>query len=154
MSWSLLIRNGDLAYDGSGYARATGGTKLGQDLRCALLTQLGSDPDSPDYGSILLGGVGADGSNLSPVTGGRDWERAALLIESEIRRVARDLQAYQSDRTRADQAVYGTSTLTPDEVLASIDAVDFVQVGDELLVGVTVRSQAGSQASVTVPVGA
>lgn len=153
MSWSFLIRNGDLAQDGPGYAKATAGTKLGQDLRCALLTRRSSNPDEPSFGSILNGGVAADGTALTPLTGSSDWDRVALLVESEIRRVGREYQSYQADRTRNDQAVYGTTTLTDDEVLASIDSIDFVSVEDNLLVNVTISSLAGRQQALTLPVG-
>lgn len=153
MSWSLHLRNGDIALDGAKLGRITGSDKLAQDLRCALLTKLGSDPQHPNYGSVIEGGrIG--GREVGGVVGTPDWQMAAVQIESEIRRVARDYQSYQAGRVQSDQATYGRATLTPDEVLVSIESVDFVAVADTLLVNVRIATQAGNRQTLILPVQA
>lgn len=153
MSWSLQLRNGDLALDGARLGKTEGGNKIAQDLRCALLTKLGHDPLHPQYGSVLIGGQ-VNGREVSGVAGSDDWERAALLIDSEIRRVIRIYQAYQGERIRADMATYGRSTLTASEVVASVADIDFTVVQDTLLVKVTILSQADNEQSITLSVTA
>lgn len=153
MSWSLRLSGGDLVHGGAHYDVVKGRKKLAQDLRCALLTQLGSDPVHPEYGTVIEGGRGLDGAEYRGVVGGRDWEQAALLVDSEIRRVVREYQSYQMTRLREDQAVYGRSTLDSDEVLATIEDIRFAQVGDQLVVDVAVQTQAGNQQTVEVVTG-
>lgn len=144
MSISLQVTNGDLALSGTNLGTVQGFDKLVQDLRFAILTRMGSDPNHPDFGSIIDGGRLPDGTVVDSMLGGLDWSHAALSVEAEIRRICANYQRRQISRNQADSATFGKPTLTPDEVLVRIDNIRFTQAQDNLLVSVTLSTGAGS----------
>lgn len=127
MSWSLKIRNGDLAIGAGQLDTVTRDAKLVQDFRHFLLTRLGSDPLYPWYGSSI------DGSDTieSPIAT-TDWAFAKVQIESEIRRVGAQYQRIQFERAKTDRIKYNKSSLTAGEILAAITRITFDQRDDAL----------------------
>lgn len=136
MSWSLQLRRGDLTLGGSSYGTVTGADKLVQDLRCALLEPFGYDEMHRDFGSVLDGGV-MDGVEYKGPIGRTDFESVRNEIEIEIRRVAREHQRSQINRSNRDINKYGNSTLTNRELLRSISSIDTVQINDIVFVRVS-----------------
>src|SRR3954464_5179233 len=133
MSWSLELRGGDLALGGTQLGTVIGPRKLVQDLRCALLEPRGLDDAHPTYGSLLDSGRDDNGVEVASVFGTNNWERIALRVEGEIRRIAALQQQTQLSRAQSDRHTYGTSTLTPDELLVRVSSVQMYQAQDTLL---------------------
>src|SRR4051812_37950439 len=109
MSWSLQLRNGDLALGGANLGIVTGSQKLTQDLRCAILEKMGTDELHPWYGSLLDGGMDAEGVVSPGYIGETDWELGALNVQAEIRRIAKQYQDAQAARLENDRLTYGHS---------------------------------------------
>lgn len=151
MSFSLRIRNGDLALGGTSLDTVEGGEKLVQDLSCALLTPLGSYEAHPQFGSALDGGITNDGYTEG-VFGERDWRKAATIVQAEIQRICTDYQAQQVNRNAADATNYGRPTLTPEETLLSVGGMKFVQAQDRLLATVNLNIGTGT-VQLNVPLG-
>lgn len=152
MSWSLKLRNGDLVTGGARLGVVTGADKLVQDFRCALLTERGSNGYHQSFGSVIDGGVTEAGDQIVSIIGSNDWERAALRVEGEIRRIASDYQSQQLRRAQKDRYTYGESTLSNSELLLEISDVDMVQAQDTLFVRVTITTGAGDTIPLNVPV--
>src|SRR4051794_27221905 len=98
MSWSLELRGGDLAIGGASYGVVTNQAKLVQDLRCAILERMGTDPDHPGYGSLIDGGR-LNGVEQESVIATDDWDVAVLTVEGEIRRIVDLYQKMQIARS-------------------------------------------------------
>lgn len=156
MSWSLHLRNGDLNPSGpGGLAQVTGSQKLVQDLRCALLTPIGTDPLHLDFGSTLDGGTGPDGSIIPSAIGSVIDTNTILYIESEIRRVLTGYQEQQVNRLLADQATLGgKNTFAQGEILYSIDNVNVQQIGDVVVASAALTTSDGDSITLTNPVSA
>jgi hypothetical protein len=152
MSWSLQIRNGDLSVSGAKLGVVTGGSKLAQDLRCALLTERGSDDLHPTFGSLIDGGRNDAGDWVPSLIGSTDWELIAMRVEAEIRRICLEQQARQVSRSQADRMVYGRSTLSNDELLLQVDRVQMFQAMDSLMVRVSITTGSGQTQTVDVAV--
>jgi len=152
VSWSLQLRNGDLTIGGATLGQTTGKAKLVQDLRCALLERMGSDPLHPWFGSLLDGGR-LNGQEQPSVIATDDWSRATLAVEAEIRRVAEQYQRSQILRLENDRLTYGKPTLSPDELLMSVGDIDFFQSQDALLVPVTLITANDDELLLNVPLG-
>lgn len=152
MSWSLRIRNGDLALDGQKLSTTTGFTKLVQDLRCALLEPRSHDPYHPEFGSIIDGGYDEFGEYQASMLGETDWDFTALRVETEIRRICSLHQTAQVKRDKEDRTRYGRSTLAPDELISSITDVKILQVQDVMIVNVKVRTATGQVGDINVPI--
>lgn len=152
MSWSLQLRNGDLALDGARLGQVTGSQKLVQDLRCALLEPRGTDDLHPLFGSMIDGGRDESGRYVPSVIGEDDWERAELQIYSEIQRIVSEHQQRQIIRSQQDRRVYGESTLSMGELLVSLVDVSMTRAQDMLMVHVTLRNGDGSTTQVDIPV--
>lgn len=146
MSWSFHLLNGDLNPAGpGGLAQVTGSQKLIQDLRCALLEPIGTDLMNPSFGSSLDGGVDpSTGASLPGFIGQQGTDFALLEIESEIRRVLAVYQSSQIDRMYADQQQTGQNSLSPGEVLQSVDSVVLQQADDRLVVSVMITAGDGT----------
>lgn len=152
MSWSLQLRNGDLALSGNRLGQVTGAPKLVQDLRCAILEPRGTDDAHPKYGSLIDGGRDDKGNEVRSLIGESDWDLIALRIESEIRRIGSDHQQRQIERAKRDRFTYGQSTLVNDELLADIEHIDMFQAQDRLLVSVTVKTGQNQTFTIDVPI--
>ncbi len=153
MSWSLQLRNGDLFHQDGHYAQVHGPAKLIQDLRSQLLEHMGHDDMHPSFGSTLDGGTLPNGTNIEGVIHSMDVRQATLDIESEIRRIETDYQSKQLSRINDDLAIYGKSTLRRDEILQSINDIQFIQVADTLYVRIKVVPISGLPIALDVPVG-
>ncbi len=151
MSWSLQLRHGDLALNGTSLATARGGDKLIQDLRCALLERMGTDPMHEDYGSLIDGGRRSDGTEVQSLIGGNHWDMIVLTVESEILRIATQQQHSQLARAQADQMKYGKTTLSGDEILASVQSVQVQQVQDKLVATVAIVTGFAEPQVLTIP---
>ena len=152
MSWSLQLRNGDLALSGTSLGQVTGGPKLVQDLRCAIMETRGNDDMHPLFGSTIDGGRDENGREVQGIVGTSDWEYAALVVQSEIQRIAGEYQRRQLVRAQEDRQRFGESTLSNSELLVSLLRVNYMQANDTLLVDVMLETGRGDQITVTVPV--
>ncbi len=151
MSWSLKIRNGDLAIDGGTYGTVTGPEKLVQDLRCWILEEQGNDVMHPDYGSLIQGGMSPSGVPVPSPLGNTFSAEDLLRIESEVRRVIMAYQAQQRDRISVDTVRYnGKNTMSPGEILLSIKNISIIQNIDTALCYVTLVTGNGDVVSFTV----
>ncbi len=150
MTWSLEVRNGDLALGGAKLGTVTAEQKLKQDLAHWLQERMGTDPLHREYGSLIDGGVTPDGREVPTLIGSDDISFAAMRVESDIRRIVGAYQSRQLARAKADRQRYNKTTLTPGELLLSLDAVDMEQVLDVLRV--TLHITTGSGVGVTLDV--
>jgi hypothetical protein len=148
MTWSLKLHNGDLVIGGSGLDVAANEIKMVQDLRCQLLEKMGHDINHPEYGCLIDGGVGPDGTVYESIIADDDWEMAKLRVQSEIVRVVGEYQRRQLDRARLDKAQYGKQTLTPKEIIANISGITFTDSLDKLIVQVHLQTMSGDIESI------
>lgn len=144
MSWSFQIVNGDLAYGSGGLNTVTGASKLTQDLTCALLEPVGTDPLHPTFGSTLDGGTDPSGAHVEGAIGQINNYATGTFIGAEIQRVCRAYQSQQIARNTSDVSVYGKSTLTADEALLAVSGITVQQVVDHVLVGATLQTGVGN----------
>lgn len=156
MSWSLSILNGDLNIGGAnGLNKVTGKNKLVQDLKCWILESVGTDPLHPNFGSTLDGGQLSDGTIVDGVIGQVISNGVMLNIEAEIIRI---LNLYRENQIRIldnEQSIYGGQiSLTPDEILLSINGVDVSSFSTTVVVRVSITTAANSNIIFTQPVGA
>lgn len=151
MSWSLALRNGDLALGGTQLAVVRGTAKLIQDLRCAILEPMGTDDLHPGFGSLIDGGRRPDGTTVASPLGGSNWSAIAMQIEGELRRILDEHRARQLVRARADQFTYGKPTLDPGELLLSVRDVTMFSVQDTLVCQVALEVGDGSTRALNIP---
>lgn len=144
MSFSLLIEHGDLILEGTSLATVSGTRKMTQDIGCEILTPMGTDEAHPDFGSLLEGGINPEGNYVEGVIGDVDWNRVGLVVQAEIQRITNEYQRQQISRNQEDGAVYGKPTITPDELLVSVDNIELTQAEDNLLVVITITTGRGS----------
>jgi hypothetical protein len=151
MSWSLQLRNGDLALGGASLGTVMGGTKLVQDLRCALMERRGHDDAHPTFGSNIDGGRDEYGNEVPSLIGSSNWNLIALRVQTEINRICAEHQAGQLERSRNDRIHYGRSTLDPSELLVEVSSVDMFQTEDKLLAHVVLSTGNGSTTAIDIP---
>lgn len=125
MSFSLKIEHGDLGIEGTELAKVEGANKLQQDLACAILTPIGFDELHPLFGSILVENLLNNG--ILDLIGTKNFPRAATLVNSELRRICRNYQQEQIERNERDAIEFGKHTLTPNEILVAVRAINFAQ---------------------------
>ena len=152
MSWSLQIKDGDFRVDSAHLGTVIGQNKLVQDMTCAIMERMGTDNLHPEYGSLIDGGRTPDGVVATSVIGDTDTEMVALKIESELTRIARQLQRQQLARAKADKMTYGNATLSPQEVLMELQGVDFSITLDRLTVFVHLVTATGFEFDITIPI--
>lgn len=152
MSWSLQIKDGDFKVDSAHLGTVIGQYKLVQDMTCAIMERMGTDNLHPEYGSLIDGGRTPDGVSVGSVIGDEDTEMVALKIETELTRVARQLQNQQLARAKADKMTYGKATLSPQEVLMELQGIDFFMSEDRLSVLVHLTTATGVEFDVTIPI--
>lgn len=153
MSWSLELRNGDLALGGSRLGQVTGAQKLVQDLRCKILEPRGNDDMHTSLGSTIDGGIDELGNDIASVIGIADWEYVSLRIQNEIRRITNEHQRVQLARAQDDRYRYGESTLLNTELLVDVTSIQFNQVADTLFVQVQLVTGQGDTIPVIIPIG-
>jgi hypothetical protein len=136
MSFSLELKNGDLALSGTSFGTVIDAAKLQQDLTCTILTPLGFMQLHPDFGSIL------EENLINPevqIIGSKQWKRAAALVRSELLRICQNYQQQQIARNETDSIKFGKTTLTPGEILIRVVNLEFVQSEDHLLCKLTLE---------------
>ena len=153
MSWSFLIKNGDLSFAGpGGFAAVTGTAKLIQDLKHWLLEPRGSDPFHPEHGSTLDGGTLSDGTIVASSIGGLFTGEDLLAIEAEIRRILNAYQLIQSQRLGREMVQYGgKNTFSLGEILRAVNDVDVRQLGDTAVVTISITTANGDMLTFTQP---
>lgn len=152
MSWSLQITDGDFRVDSAHLGTVIGQNKLVQDMTCAIMERMGTDNLHPEYGSLIDGGRTPDGVTATSVIGDSDTEMVALRIETELTRIARQLQNQQLTRAKGDKMTYGKATLSPQEVLMELQGVEFVVNQDQLLVTVRLITATGTNLDLLIPI--
>lgn len=105
----------------------------------------------PSYGSLIDGGLDDYGVYQPSVIGTNNWERVALKVESEIRRICSEYQRAQLERARQDRYRYGESTLTKDELLLQVSDIKMLQAQDQLLVTVSIITGGNSEVQLDLP---
>jgi hypothetical protein len=144
MTWSLLIANGDLSFNGASMDIVQGGDKLVQDLACCILEPMGTDGLHPTFGSTIGGGINADGSYNAGVIGQPNDAVAATYVQGEVTRIVAQYQAQQQQRFQADVAVYGKGTITADEALLSVGGISAVGAQTTLQVSAQLETGTGN----------
>jgi hypothetical protein len=152
MSWSLQITNGDFAVRGSQLSVVTGAQKLVQDLRVTLLEKMGTDDLHLGFGSLIDGGTLPSGTVIPSIIGTSDPNLAAAAIRSDVKRICEDYQKRQVARVKDEKLKYNKSTLTPDEILVGVSNIAITQTTDSLFVTISLKTGAGTQTSLSVPV--
>lgn len=135
MSYSLRVLDGDLCRKGSQLDLVYGLEKLIQDVDLWLRERYGGDRFHLNMGSILqdyVGGIVSDSTDAE--------------IQAEVLRVLQNYQAVQLRRLREKP-----QSLSPSEMLMSIDDVTARATYDSVQVSVRLRN--GSNMSSTVKVG-
>jgi len=153
MSWSLEIRSGDLTLRGIQLGKVTDHQKLVQDLRAALLEPQGTDDAHFNFGSVIDGGRRPDGTQIPSLLASVNWDRVAMDLESEIRRIGNDYQKRQLTRAQSDRLTYGSSTLSNNEILYNITNIDMIQAQDVLLCNITLQTGSGEE-KILLPISA
>lgn len=131
MTWSIQLRNGDLALGQASLGTVTGSQKLAQDLRCFILERMGTDDLHPSYGSLIDGGT-RNGEYVAGVIGELNDDLTLTVIEGELRRIVKAYQAMQLERARADRDRYGKATLSKGEVLIQLTSIEAQRAQDAL----------------------
>ncbi len=152
MSWSLEISNGDFRVDAAHLGMVTRQHKLIQDFRCAILEKMGTDNVHPSFGSIIDGGRTPDGVEASSIIGESDLDLVVLEIESELTRIARNIQRVQLARAKQDKITLGRATLDPHEVLVELAGIDFSQTFDQLRITVKITTARGTSFDMNLPI--
>ncbi len=152
MTWSLALQNGDLQLSGSDLGIVTGEAKLIQDLTCFVLTQLGSDPSHPDYGSIILGGTDGSGIAYQSFLSGVYTTGNASQLMNELQRILLAYQNMQLIRAQTDKAVYGKTTFSKGEVLLTVNSITATTNQSTVTLVVSMTTAAGTSVNLNVPV--
>lgn len=152
MSWSLQITHGDFRVESAHLGTVTAQAKLVQDFRCAILEQMGTDNLHPDFGSLIDGGTTPEGVTPNGVIGETDLNLVALVIETEINRIARYMQRAQLSRAKSDKMTYGKATLVPQEVLLQLNGIDMTQTEDKIKVVVHLISASNANFDIDLAV--
>lgn len=152
MSWSLQITHGDFQVESAHLGTVTAQAKLVQDFRCAILEQMGTDNLHPDFGSLIDGGTTPEGVTSNGVIGETDLNLVALVIETEINRIARYMQRAQLSRAKSDKMTYGKATLVPQEVLLQLNGIDMTQTEDKIKVIVHLTSASNANFDIDLAV--
>ena len=137
MSYSLAVRNGDLAKSGSSLDVVWGIDKLKQDLQLHVTERFGGDRFHPLLGSILQDYIG---SVIS--------QRTKAAIEDEVMRVMDNYQRIQMYGFKINPRLYSMT-----ELLESIGDISVNVSYDTVSVSVPVRSAARTDARINVSQG-
>lgn len=152
MSWSLKLTHGDFDVSNASLGTVTGQAKLVQDFRCYILERMGTDDLHPEFGSLIDGGTKPDGTEAESVIGTTDFRQAFLVIENEIRRIAKDYQEKQLARARSDKFNYNKTTFSAGEILLGIASIDAVQNADTMNINVVLKSANNADAVLSIPI--
>lgn len=137
MSYSLAVRNGDLALDGSNLSVVWGIDKLKQDLQCWITERFGGDRFHPLLGSVLQDHIG---SVIS--------QRTRAEIKEEVMRVMDNYQRVTMYGFKTNPRLYSMT-----ELLESVGDISVNVTYDTVSVSVPVVSAARADARITVNKG-
>jgi hypothetical protein len=151
MTWSFAIQNGDLALSASDYAIVTGEDKLIQDLTCYILERMGTDPNHPDYGSLLNGGIDGNGTVFPSILGVNESAVVQARVQGELQRILLAYQNLQLARAKNDIALYGKTTFSRGEVLLSVDSFKMQTAFDTLSVTIGISTGNNTSVSLNIP---
>jgi len=154
VSWSLDITGGDLNFvsDRSGAATVTNRDKAFQDLRCALLEPMGSDPMHPEHGSLLDGGRLPNGRTVESLVG--QEALSVLKIKEEIGRVIQRYMTMQRNKIDSENQLYGKSTLQDGEIVQTIMSIDHRMFGStKVILQANLLMRNASTVTINQPVG-
>lgn len=151
MSKSLALVGGDLAVQGRAFQVVTGQAKLFQDLTAWVITPLGSDPLTPTYGSTLEDTfLGTE--EIPGLIGGVTTSALLLSLKAEMADLMDNYQSDQLAKIQNEIIQYnGQTTLDPDEIVQSVDAINVVQSADTILIGITLTTLGNTQFQLTIP---
>lgn len=141
MSFSLQIRNGDLALNGNSFGIVSGSAKLAQDLKCAVLTPYQFYEKYPQYGTAL-----------EELIGESDWGYVATQVRAELQRACSDYQNRQIIRNQEDLNRYGRMTIESNEMLLKIANIEMIQVENHLIAKVRIEVGLKNEIEINVPV--
>lgn len=152
MSKSLKLVAGDLSI-GSGrtFETVSGSSKLAQDLELWILEHLGNDPDTPEFGSLLDGGT-SNGVQIPSFIGEILTDERVGEIKQDISTLLAQYQQGQVTKMQREMALYnGNHTLSPDEILYTVDSIEATSIGTEIITRVSITTLAGNQFRLTIP---
>lgn len=137
MSFSLAVKDGDLALNGSSLAIVYGVDKLKQDVSIWLKERYRSDRFNSNYGSVLDSYIGQviDDSTVS-------------MVQGEVIRVLQNYQALQVRLLREHP-----DRLSADEVLVEILDIKTVILYDTVLVTIAFATGSNQVAQVSLGIG-
>jgi hypothetical protein len=137
MTWSLQLKGGDLIKGrGNSLATITGSDKVQQDLTHWILTELGTDPFNPGYGSVI--DYDADTIVSTQVEGEVIYvpDSKLDLVVGEIDRIVERYQARQLSRIEQETVLYnGRHTFSSGEIIQDYQ-IEYEQVLDTLYIDI------------------
>lgn len=151
MTWSLLIKNGDLVKGkGNKLATVSGPEKVAQDLRIWLLSELGDDPMNPGFGSTI---------HLSPESFVEMNEDVIFVPEDrfdhivdEIDRIVGEYQNRQLVRIEQEINLYnGQHTFNEGEIIEEYN-IEYESILDTLYVDIHMTMLSREMITVELPV--
>lgn len=140
MSFDLQIIGGDLSFKNGDLVLVRGKDKLQQDLLKIALTEIGSNPLQPWYGSLISNNLIGSTLPMNIITS---------MAKSQLERSIETLKQLQ-----ASQAASGQS-MTPDEQISYISGISVLQNQTDLTilnVSIKVLSRAFGQVSASFTV--
>lgn len=150
MTWSLQLVGGDITKgQGNSLAKAEGSSKVVQDLHTWIMTELGSNPHLPGYGSAITFEAGdrilLGGETLISV-----HEDRLELMTSEINRIIEEYQKRQLVRIKQDVISYnGKHTFGPGEIISSFN-IEYEVLFDTLYIDINLTLLSGEETSIEV----
>lgn len=150
MTYSLKLENGDLVPGASGLEVVDNAEKMVQDISMELRQRMGSNILHPNYGSLIDGGIKADGTTYPSIIGEDDFALIDMRVRSEISRIANNYQSRQLTRAKTDKMNYGSQTLTKGEILLGISSIDIVQNLDTINIEIGLTTGEGASEKIEV----
>jgi phage baseplate assembly protein W len=152
MSKSLQLVNGDLNIQNRSLQTIGGVDKLFQDLSLWLEEHAGRDPMTPNYGSILDGGI-LNNQNVPPFIGQVLNPLVQGQVQAEVNRVVTSYQQSQLQKMKQEAGIYqGKTTLDPDEIISTIDSIQASNLGTTVVVRVQITTIGNTQFTLTLPI--
>lgn len=140
---TLRLLRGDLVLTGGEYQEVTGGEKIRQDLRGALLEPLGNDRFHPGWGSVLHTFIGKN-----YVT-----EESKSRIAQEIIRVIGNYVAVQRDNLQRDSLSGRKARYTTSDIVRGVNGVNMTDKNDKVYGVIKLSTYGAYNISLTLPVG-
>lgn len=129
---TLAVVDGDLVLTSGSYLMVSGPAKVKQDLYFALHEEYGTDRYHPLWGSILNRFIG------QPLTGA-----VQQSVMNEVQRVLRNYISVQADQINASSTLNVKGNFATSDVVSAIEGISVKNAGDNILIGVTLRTMAG-----------